>query len=278
MIKKIMFSLSILFFFPVAVAGFDISVLPETIRQGDAFLIKIQSNDNTIPVGMLDNTDIVFHRTSPGHFIALSFAGLEQHPETYIVQVQQNNSSKNITLRIKPRKSRTINLSLPRNKVTLTPENEERAENEIALLRAKWSNRSERMWKGRFTAPLDTPVSTEFGILRIINGHRKSIHKGIDYRGKEGTPIKAINAGIVSLTDDQFFGGKIVMVDHGEGIFSIYMHLSAISVYEGQHVNTSDTIGYVGSSGRSTGPHLHLTVKWNGLTIDPLSLFSLPLD
>ena len=92
-----------------------------------------------------------------------------------------------------------------------------------------------------------------------------------------GLPIKAINSGKVVLADNQFFGGNTVMIDHGEGLFSIYMHLSKMLVKEKQFIDKSDIIGTVGSTGRATGPHLHLTVKWNGMTINPVSLFNLSL-
>ncbi len=278
MIKRIVFLLMGLFIFPLSSFSFDVSTSPEAVSQGDAFLVRITSVTNDIPVGTIGDKAIVFHRISDGNFIALSSTGIEQPPKTHTIKVMLGRSSVTKIVKVHPRKSRTINLTLPENKVTLSPQNEKRAEYESASLRSKWSKRSERMWKGKFSAPLGTDVSTEFGIMRIINGHKKSIHKGVDYKGKNGTPIKAINSGIVALTDDQFFGGKTVMVDHGEGIFSIYMHLSTITVEEGQHITKSDTVGLVGSTGRSSGPHLHLTVKWDGLTVDPLSLFRLPIE
>lgn len=276
--KRMIFFLTVLALYPLSVFGLDISVSPESPVQGDAFMISIQSDEDTLPSGKVGKKDILFHRISSGNFIAISSTGIEQPPDIYTVTIKQGTVSRNLEVKVGPRKSRTINLTLPPGKVTLTPQNEKRAEHERNVLKTKWSKHSERMWQGRFFAPLGTPVSTEFGIMRLINGHKKSIHKGVDYKGKDGTPIRAINAGIVSLTDDQFFGGKTVMVDHGEGIFSIYMHLSSITVEEGQRISRSDTVGLVGSSGRSTGPHLHLTVKWDGLTVDPVSLFNLPIE
>jgi murein DD-endopeptidase MepM/ murein hydrolase activator NlpD len=278
MIRRSLLFLLALILLPLTASAFDVSVSPENIQQGDAFLVRIQSDNGILPRGSMGTRDIFFHRISPGTFIAISSTGLEQAPGKYFLNINQGSVSKNISILVHSRKSRTITLSLPRSKVDLSPENEKRAQYEIAELREKWSYRSERMWKGRFSPPIDTHVTTGFGIIRIINGHKKSVHKGIDYKGKEGMPIKAINAGVVSLTDDQFFGGKTVMIDHGEGIFSIYMHLSTITVHEGQRVGKSDVVGLVGSTGRASGPHLHMTVKWSGMTIDPLSLFRLPIE
>lgn len=277
MIKKFIVFFFLQFVFPVYVFGFTVSVLPEHITQGDAFLISVTSTNDIEPDGKIGKKQIYFHRISHGKFIALSSTGIEQSPKIYAIDVKQGNESKITEIKVNARKSKEINLTLPEDKVVLSPQNEKRANYEISLLRNKWSKRSKMMWQGNFSPPLDTEVSTEFGIIRIINGHKRSRHKGVDFKGKSGTPVMAINSGIVSVTDDQFFGGKTVMIDHGEGIFSVYMHMKMILVEEDQYVRRSDTIGLVGSTGRSTGPHLHLTVKWNGLTVDPLSLFSLPI-
>jgi murein DD-endopeptidase MepM/ murein hydrolase activator NlpD len=263
---------------PSTVLGFSVTVVPEEITQGDAFMIEVTSQSDIKPDGTIGKKQLSFHRVSPGKFIALSSTGMEQPSKTYVIDIKQGEESQSTQIQVGKRKSRKINLTLPKDKVVLSPKNEKRANYESALLRRNWSRRSEKMWQGNFFPPLDTEVSTEFGIIRIINGHKRSRHKGVDFKGKSGIPVKAINGGTVSVTDDQFFGGKTVMIDHGEGIFSVYMHLKMINVEEGQHVNRSDTIGLVGSTGRSTGPHLHLTVKWDGYTVDPLSLFNLPIE
>jgi murein DD-endopeptidase MepM/ murein hydrolase activator NlpD len=111
-----------------------------------------------------------------------------------------------------------------------------------------------------------------------MNGHKRSVHGGIDFRGAEGTPVRSINSGTVVIADNEFFGGNTVVIDHGEGIFSVYMHLKEIFVKEGQFVNKSYIIGHVGSTGRATGPHLHISVKYGGMTVNPLSLFRSPLE
>ncbi len=278
MIKKLNLFFFLQFVFPAYVFGFSVLVLPEKIAQGDAFMISVTSPSDINPDGKIGKKELSFHRISPGKFIALSSTGIEQSSNIYTIDVRQGKESKITEIKVHERKSKEINLTLPEDKVVLSPKNEKRANYESSLLRKKWSKKSKRMWQGNFSPPLDTEVSTEFGIIRIINGHKRSRHKGVDFKGKSGTPVMAINSGIVSVTDDQFFGGKTVMINHGEGIFSVYMHMKMILVEEGQHVNRSDTIGLVGSTGRSTGPHLHLTVKWDGLTVDPLSLFSLPIE
>ncbi|MDH4028967.1 MAG: M23 family metallopeptidase, partial [Nitrospirota bacterium] len=174
-------------------------------------------------------------------------------------------------------KFKTIHLSLPEGKVTLSPEDQERAAREDALLNKLWPQDNTRSWDGRFTPPTDTEVATMFGVTRIMNKVKTSVHRGIDLRGKTGTPVKALNSGKVVLNDDLFFGGNTLIIDHGTGLFSVYMHLSRINVAAGESVSKGQTIGLIGMSGRATGPHLHLSVKLRGISINPESLFKLEL-
>lgn len=276
MAKTLLIFFLAVFIIPPSAAGFDISVSPESVKQGDAFLIKIRSND-TVPAGTIEQKDLYFQKTSAGHYAALAFVGIEQSPGTYEITINLDGVSKTATLKVSPLQAQKISLRLDEEKVSLSPENERRAEAERKKLLSLLRRYSLRLWNGKFAPPVDTEVSTGFGTMRIINGHKKSIHKGIDYRGRENYPVKSINAGKVVLTGDRFFGGNTVMIDHGEGIFSVYMHLNTILVTEGQYVNKSEIIGTVGSTGRATGPHLHLTVKWKGLTVNPLSLIKLNL-
>jgi murein DD-endopeptidase MepM/ murein hydrolase activator NlpD len=134
------------------------------------------------------------------------------------------------------------------------------------------------MWKGKFIPPLSTSISSPFGVIRVINQGEDSRHRGVDYRGSKGKPIRAINTGIVVLSEELFYGGNTVMINHGGGVYSIYMHLSEFRVKEGDRIKKSDVIGLVGATGRATGPHLHLSVRVRGKSVNPESLFSLPLD
>jgi murein DD-endopeptidase MepM/ murein hydrolase activator NlpD len=168
-------------------------------------------------------------------------------------------------------------LTLPAGKVALSPEDEERANREAARLRALWTQPAERLWDGTFIMPLENGVSTRFGVKRIINGTKKSVHSGLDIRGKTGEQVKAANDGRVALAEELFFGGNTIVLDHGQGIFTIYMHLSRIIVSPDSVVLKGDIIGLVGSTGRSTGPHLHYGVKVNAVNANPRSLAGLPL-
>ena len=99
----------------------------------------------------------------------------------------------------------------------------------------------------------------------------------MDFRGKTGAPVKAVNSGTVVLSQDLFYGGNTLVVDHGMGLYSVYMHMSGFNAKNGDKVLKEQVVGFVGSSGRATGPHLHLSVKLNGLSVNPESLFKLEL-
>ncbi len=129
-----------------------------------------------------------------------------------------------------------------------------------------------------FIYPLKEFVkTTPFGAQRILNGEPKNPHYGVDIAAPKGTPIVAPADGVVSLADDDmYFEGQMVMIDHGQGLNSIYLHMSEIDVQAGQSVKQGEQIGRVGSTGRSTGPHLCWRLKWRNRNLDPELLTQWP--
>jgi murein DD-endopeptidase MepM/ murein hydrolase activator NlpD len=117
--------------------------------------------------------------------------------------------------------------------------------------------------------PVDAPLSSPFGLKRYFNGEARAPHSGLDFAAPTGTPIKAPAAGTVILTGDFFFNGKTVFVDHGQGMISMFCHLSVIGVSEGQKLERGQVLGKVGATGRVTGAHLHWNVSLNDARVDP---------
>jgi len=121
-------------------------------------------------------------------------------------------------------------------------------------------------------------ISSPFGSQRILNGVPKSPHNGVDIAVPRGTPVYAMTDGIVRLVAHNFyFSGNFVLIDHGQGLSSVYLHLSKAFVKEGQFVKKGEKIGAVGTTGRSTGPHLHWGVQWYDKRIDPLTVLKINL-
>lgn len=127
----------------------------------------------------------------------------------------------------------------------------------------------ERLWTLPFDRPVPGGVSSLFGLKRVFNGQPRGLHRGLDLRGTEGTPIVACADGRVALTGDLYFSGNVVYINHGEGVFTAYLHMSKILVAQGQPVRKGEVIGLVGATGRVTGPHLHLSLLVQGVSVDP---------
>jgi murein DD-endopeptidase MepM/ murein hydrolase activator NlpD len=125
-------------------------------------------------------------------------------------------------------------------------------------------------WPLKLKLPIPGCMTSPFGSQRLQNGTPTGdFHAGLDQRGAAGTPIKAISAGTVKVAQQFNLRGGTVGIDHGQGLTSIYMHMSKVAAVEGSHVEQGDVIGYVGSTGRSTGPHLHWTLYAQGVPVNP---------
>ena len=135
----------------------------------------------------------------------------------------------------------------------------------------------QKLWEGSFVAPVAAPISDIFGTARVFNGAVLSRHQGLDFGVPSGTPVGAINAGTVLLARPLYFEGNCVVIDHGQGLLSLYLHLSEFRVKEGDEVQAHQIIGLSGRSGRATGPHLHLAVRWQGVYLDPATLLKLKI-
>jgi biotin carboxyl carrier protein len=146
---------------------------------------------------------------------------------------------------------------------------------DAAKKRAFSATDSHPLWSGRFIPPAEAETSGVFGSARIYNGKKKSQHTGLDFRVSTGTPVHATNAGTVILARPLYFEGNCVMLDHGQGLLTIYMHLSEFKVKEGDKVAAGQLIALSGGTGRSTAPHLHFAVRWRGEYLDPRTLLEL---
>ncbi len=171
-------------------------------------------------------------------------------------------------------------LALPRTFTDLDQGTLERVNREKAVLDRLWEMTSpDRLWRFPFRLPLDNGTRpTGFGLRRIINGEPRAPHSGADLAAPAGAPVFASNAGTVALAEEQFFAGKALVLDHGQGLYTMYFHLEAILVRPGQRVGRGELVARVGSSGRATGPHLHWGARLNGARINPEGLLHLAAD
>ncbi len=177
------------------------------------------------------------------------------------------------TVEVKAREYPVQRLTLPNNMVNLSKKNLARhykEKKEVTKALAVVS--PDRLWTLPLIRPVPGTISSAFGLQRFINGQPRTPHRGVDFRGAVGVPIKACAAGRVGLVGNHYFAGRCVYIDHGQGVVSMYFHLSHVRVHQGQMVGRGEIIGRVGKTGRVTGPHLHVGVYVLGEAVDPLDL------
>jgi hypothetical protein len=164
-------------------------------------------------------------------------------------------------------------LSVDPSKVTPPPEALERIEEERIEAEKIYARFTPiRYWEKPFIKPLDTFITSLYGAARTYNGTLQSYHGGVDFRARTPIPIQAANDGIVVLAKDRYYAGGTIILDHGEGIYSCYFHLSRYDVNVGDYVQRGQNIALSGATGRITGPHLHFGMVVHGVQSDPLDL------
>src|SRR5262245_59217781 len=192
-----------------------------------------------------------------------------------VIETKPDGQKASYSLVVKARQFPTRTLKVDQAFVTPPPEVAERIERESKELNDVWASPApEKLWQGTFIRPVPQPANSAFGSRSVFNGEPRSQHTGADFRSPSGTPIKAPNGGRVVIAGSRYFSGDTVVIDHGQGLFSLFAHLSETSVKVGDSVEKGQVIGEVGQSGRVTGPHLHWAVRLNGARIDPLSLLA----
>lgn len=261
-----------------------VQVTPPSPRQGDVAVVQVSGTQGARQIeGSVGGLPLAFFPYSDG-WAALAGIDLEtragKHPwRVGVIDGDGSTRKRSGSLTVRARTFPVQRLTLPAPMVDLDPEAERRAEAEAARLRTLYDTLTpERLWQGRFTVPLAVDAAgSGFGSRRIINGQPRRPHSGIDWAAERGTPVVASNRGRVALVGDFFFGGRLVMLDHGLGLYTLYMHLDRVDVTEGSLIGRGETLGAVGSTGRATGPHLHFQVQLKRTRVDPAALLELPL-
>ena len=173
---------------------------------------------------------------------------------------------------------RQIVLTVPKRFTEPTPEQRDQIRQDQELKHEVFARVDpKREWSGDFLPPVRASISDVFGTARVFNGSTESVHEGLDYGVPANTPVAALNNGTVLLARPLFFEGNCVVLNHGQGLLTLYMHLSKMEVKEGDHVVRGQEIALSGGTGRATGPHLHVAVRWQGVYLNPATLLSLEI-
>jgi biotin carboxyl carrier protein len=246
--------------------------LPQSsLVPGGVFIFPIQSLDRqAAPVVTLDGQRaMVLH--SEGRWVAVVGLPLSEEPGHLTVVVRNGDAPEtSVGFDITDKHYVTQSLKVAPSKVDLSKEDEERVSREIPHIKAIMATFTDAPPVTlRLRQPIPGVRSSSYGMRRIFNSEPRNPHTGMDIAAPTGTPIKAPAAGRVIDTGDYFFNGNTVFIDHGEGMITMYCHLSEIDVKVGDNVTTGQVIAKVGATGRVTGPHLHFGVALNATFVDP---------
>lgn len=256
-----------------------VSWYPARPTQGSLIRLAVTWPEISGLDGTLAGERLHFERDSTGAFHAVGAVPVDADSSvTGNLWTDGGPDSARIAVPIAARRSRSESLRLGRE-YTEPPDSAlaariaaERREIGQAFARA---HDGPRLWSLWFSPPRRAPITSDFGTRRVLNGATRSRHLGLDYDGNVGEPVRATNRGVVLLVGDFFYNGKCVYISHGAGLMTAYLHMSAVQVSVGDTVVRGQAIGAVGATGRVTGPHLHWSVHYGGITVDPMSLLSL---
>src|SRR5271157_3326436 len=263
----------------------SVSWNPREIKVGAPCLFTVQMA--AAPSGLKgkwQGRDLVFCSTGKRHgWYGLAGVDVEAAPGSYKLELEATMSDGQVVslvreIQVRPSTYKTVRLSVPERFVQPDGESLKKIEADKKLKKKAFAHETPGPeWSGTFRAPINSTVSEAFGVRRTFNGKLASVHRGLDYHATPGTPILASNAGTVVLAGDLFYEGNCVIIDHGQQFMTLYMHLSRIQVAEGEKIKEGQEIGLSGATGRATGPHLHVAVRWQGAYLDPAQLWTLSL-
>jgi murein DD-endopeptidase MepM/ murein hydrolase activator NlpD len=267
-----------------AAAALKLEVEPKMIIRGSPCLFVATSSDALSSLSGKWLGKKVFFNSDQARktWYGLGGVGLETPLGSKDVALEGRTvSGQLVTLNAKVEvEARKSDIRVPHEYINPDDDDKARIAREAELKSEKFRTLSPHfLWNGSFARPVadNIQVTAIFAGKRRFNNGPIKVHKGIDYGAPSGVSIKAINSGRVILAKNLFYDGNMVTIDHGQGMLSLYLHLSKMNVREGDMVASGQEIGLSGGTGRASGPHLHLQVKWEGIDIDPATLMQLKL-
>jgi murein DD-endopeptidase MepM/ murein hydrolase activator NlpD len=252
---------------------------PEVIGIGLPFVVKVESDEplDKIRVEWAGKALQASGQKSTSMEFLLGTDVMKSKPGTEtlrIIKLGLSPLAVDTSILVEDRKFPEQRLTVPDEMVTPPAAVQARIERETAEIRKVLGTASPI---SHLTLPLIRPVpgevSSAYGLKRYFNDQARNPHRGLDLKAALGDPVHAVAAGQVALAADHYYGGRSVFLDHGLGVYSVYMHLSGISVRQGEMIEAGQVVGLAGETGRVTGPHLHLGLYVLDLAVDPSALF-----
>jgi len=275
--------LFVLVLFVSSLVSFSIELSDSIIANGKTALLEFSKDKDIeydkIVVGkkkykIYDNP---LHKEKAYVLLPMSYYEKPSDKKVEIFYTENKDKKKRILIfRVKDGKYEKEKIKVQSSKVNLKKEDKKRASKEYAeAMRIYRTSTKKSHISKEFIVPMKSKITSDFGKARVYNNSLKGYHSGTDFRAKIGTPIIASNDGVVVLAKDRFYSGNSVIIDHGQGIYSCYYHMSRFDVKKGSIVERGDSLGLSGDSGRVTGPHLHFSFRVGGEQVDPLQLIKL---
>jgi Peptidase family M23 len=258
---------------------------PDKLVNGSPVLFQVLTSPKvqSVSASWFGHEIVFFHPAEGKSWYALAGVPVEASPGRYDLAIKEsiNGGNSSVTfVKIKVAAAAYPKITIQVAKQFTEPDPEQLrqiAADKDVKQKTFAAETPERLWTGPFLPPVSAPISDVFGTARVINQEVQSRHLGLDYGVPAGTAVHAVNHGTVLLARPLFFEGNCVVIDHGQGLMSLYLHLSEFSVKEGDEVGPGQLIGLSGGTGRATGPHLHLAVRWQGVYLDPAILLKMQL-
>jgi hypothetical protein len=238
--------------------------LPRTIQQGNT--LRIRGSGSAVAARMNDRTIRLFPEGDGS--LGLMPVPVDQKPGAYKVDLLSKEGAPiaSLSIRVVEAHFTKQNVVIEQSLAELKPS--PRETETVSVFRNEISE--VRYWSEPLALPVRGCVTSLFGVQRYMNGKPTgNFHGGLDQRSPAGTPVRAVDGGIVKIVRDWALHGRTVGIDHGQGLESMYLHMSKLAVAEGDVVKKGDVVGYVGSTGRSTAPHLHWSLYVNGVPVNP---------
>jgi murein DD-endopeptidase MepM/ murein hydrolase activator NlpD len=247
------------------------------------FQVAAPSKVQSISASWFGHELAFFHPVSGNFWYALAGVPVETAPGRYDLAIKESFNGGNSAVTMV--KVKVASAAYPRITIQVAKQFTEPSAEQLREVAADKDLKQKTLsaetpqllWAGEFLPPVSAPISDVFGTARVINQEVKSRHLGLDFGVPTGTPVHAVNHGTVLLARPLFFEGNCVVIDHGQGLLSLYMHLSEFRVKEGDEVASGQLIGLSGGTGRATGPHLHLAIRWQGVYLNPAILLKMQL-
>jgi murein DD-endopeptidase MepM/ murein hydrolase activator NlpD len=255
----------------MAAAEPSVRIEPKVVHRGDPVLVTVTGVDDA-PSGSANGAALQFFRTKHGY---QALVAVELHGDDKPLKIKVGEVERDVT--ITPIVFAETDVIVEDELANPPPKERAQIDEDNKAMIAAMRSEGGPQFTRAFVKPRGE-ITSPFGEWRTFNDGHRSQHLGMDVFAKEGSRVSAVNAGTVTLVQDTFLGGKVVVVEHGAGIASAYFHLSEATVAEGDTVTRGQQVGRAGHTGCTTGPHLHLAMRVPGGFVNPATFFKLRLQ